>query len=204
MSAIPVVTGIPPEEYLRRERLADFKSEYHGGEIVAMSGANRFHNRIATNLTALLADQLRNRPCHNYASDMRVSVRGGKSYLYPDILVTCGKEEYEDNQFDTLTNPIVVIEILSTSTEANDRGRKFLDYQAIPSLREYVLVTQSPRRFEIYRRHDDGSWLYQSWAFSPPPLVLESIGCTLSADDVYFKVEDVDDQEPTHDEPELR
>jgi Uma2 family endonuclease len=201
MSAIPVVTGITPEEYLRRERLAEFKSEYHGGEIVAMSGASRFHNRIARNLTILLGNQLRNGPCQNYASGMRVSVRGGKCYLYPDVVVTCGKEVYEDNQFDTLTNPVLVIEILSTSTEANDRGRKFLDYQAIPSLLEYVLVTQSPRRFEIYRRQVDGSWLYHSWAFSPPPLVLESIGCTLSADDVYFKVEDMDDEGSTHDEP---
>ena len=107
MSAIPVVTRISPEDYLRRERLAEFKSEYHGGEIVAMSGASRFHNRIARNLTILLGNQLRNGPCQNYASDMRVSVRGGKSYFYPDIVVTCGEETYQDDQFDTLTNPVV-------------------------------------------------------------------------------------------------
>ncbi len=194
MSAVPVVSRIAPEEYLRRERLAETKSEYHDGEIVAMSGASRFHNRIARNLTVLLGNQLHDRPCQIYGGDMRADVRSGTYYLYPDIIVTCGKEEYQEDQFDTLLNPIVVIEILSESTEKYDRGRKFLAYQSIPSLREYVLITQFPRRFEIYRRIEDGSWLYQSWAFSPPPLVLESIDCTLAADEVDFKVEDMDEE----------
>ncbi len=202
MSAIPHLTGVSPEEYLRRERLAEFKSEYHDGEIVAMSGASRFHNRIVRNLTILLGNQLRDRPCQNYVGDMRVSVRGGKSYFYPDIAVTCGQEEFADDQFDTLLNPIVVIEILSPSTEACDRGSKFLAYQTIPSLREYVLITPSPRRFEVYRRQGGGGWLYESWAFSPSPLVLQSIDCTLAPHEVYFKVEDEDSQEPHHNEPD--
>lgn len=201
MSAVPTPLS-SSDEYLRSERLAPFKSEYHRGQIVAMSGASRYHNRIARNLTALLATQLRDRPCQNYASDMRVSIREGKSYLYPDIVVTCGQEEFEGDQFDTLVNPILVIEILSTSTESYDRGPKFLDYQAIPSLLEYVLVSQSPRRFEIYRRQADGAWLYRTWAFSPPPLVLQSVDCTLAAVDVYFKVEDEAPEEPPHDEPD--
>jgi Uma2 family endonuclease len=121
---------------------------------------------------------------------MRVSVRGGQFYLYPDVVVTCGQERFEDGVFDTLLNPVVIIEVLSSSTEAYDRGEKFLAYQSIPSLREYVLITQSPRRFEIYRNQDDGSWRYESWAFSLPPLVLQSIDCTLKPDQVYFKVED--------------
>ncbi len=201
MSVAPV-PRISSADYLRRERLAQFKSEYHRGQVVAMSGASRYHNRIARNLTILLGNQLREKPCQNYASDMRVSVRGGKSYLYPDVVVTCGPEQFEDDRFDTLVNPIVVIEILSASTESFDRGSKFLDYQAIPSLREYVLITPSPRRFEIFRRQADGAWLYQPWAFSPPPLVLQSVDCTLSADDVYFKVEDEAPEDPSHDEPD--
>jgi len=201
MSAVPA-SLISSAEYLRRERLADFKSEYHRGQVVAMSGASRYHNRIARNLTRLLGNQLRDRPCQNYVNDMRVSVRGGESYLYPDIVVTCGPEQFEDDRFDTLDNPILVIEILSASTEGHDRGAKFLDYQAIPSLAEYVLITQSPRRFEIFRRQADGAWLYQSWAFSPPPLVLQSVDCTLLADDVYFKVEDEAPEDPSHDEPD--
>lgn len=154
-----------------------------------MSGASRIHNRIVSNLARSLGNQLSDRPCNHYSNDLRVSVRGGESYLYPDVVVTCGQEQFEDGQLDTLVNPIMVIEVLSPTTEGYDRGVKFLAYQSIPSLVEYVLITQSPRRFEIYRRQPDGAWLYQSWAFSPPPLVLQSIGCSLTPDEVYFKVD---------------
>jgi Uma2 family endonuclease len=188
MATAPVPHVIP-QEYLRRERLAEFRSEFLDGRIVAMAGTTRKHSRIITNLSTTLDVQLRDRPCNVYTADLRVSVRGGDAYLYPDVVVTCGEETFEDDQFDTLVNPAVVIEVLSPSTEAYDRGEKFQKYQSIPSLQEYVLITPSPRRFEVYRRQADGSWQYQSWAFSPPPLVLESIGCTLSAEDVYRKVE---------------
>ena len=188
MSSLPDLR-VSRDEYLRRERAAEFRSEYHGGLVVAMSGAARKHNRIVTNLATSLDNQLKKRTCNVYINDLRVSVRGGDSYFYPDVVVTCGKEEFEDDKHDTLVNPVVVIEVLSSSTEAYDRGGKFFDYQTIPSLQEYVLITQSPRRFEVYRRQADGSWLYQSWPFSPPPLVLQSIDCTLSADEVYRKVE---------------
>ena len=204
MSAQPV-PRISSAEYLRAERLARSKSEYHDGTVVAMSGASRVHNQIVRNLTGMLYNQLAGGRCNNYASDMRVSVRKGRFYLYPDVVVTCGEEEFEDGRFDTLVNPVVVFEILSRSTERYDRGAKFLAYQSIASLREYVLVTQSPRRFEVFRRGNDGAWSYQCWAFSPPPLVLESIGCTLNADDVYHKTEaaTTDDRPETqHDEPD--
>jgi Uma2 family endonuclease len=189
MSALPV-TAVSPAEYLRRERLAEFRNEYHGGEIVAMSGANREHNQIVVNITIALGFQLRDRPCSNYSNDMRVSVRGGERYYYPDIVVTCGQEEFEDGEQDTLVNPLVIMEVLSPSTERFDRGKKFHDYQTIPSLREYVLVSPSPRRLEVYRKQPDGTWLYQSSPFSPPPLVLQSIDCALTPDEVYHKVEE--------------
>lgn len=192
MTALPV-TGVSPAEYLRRERLAELRSEYHGGEIVAMSGTTRTHSRIVTNLVRSLDNQLLERPCNTYSNDMRVSVRGGERYYYPDIVVTCGQEVFEDGEQDTLVNPVVIMEVLSPSTERFDRGKKFHDYQTIPSLREYVLVSQSPRRLEVYRKQADGTWLYQSSPFSPPPLVLQSIDCTLSPDEVYHKVEEEDE-----------
>jgi Uma2 family endonuclease len=191
MSALPA-TRLSPAEYLRRERLASSRSEYHRGAVVAMAGTSRRHGRIVTNLSTTLDLQLRDRPCNVYSSDLRVSVRGGEHYVYPDVIVTCGEEAFEDDQFDALTNPLVIIEVLSPSTEAYDRGDKFLLYQTIPSLREYVLVTQAPRRIEVFRKQPDGSWLYQSSPFSPPPLALASIDCTLSPDDVYFKVVEED------------
>ena len=128
---------------------------------------------------------------------MRVSIRGGKAYLYPDVVVTCGKEEFEDNQFDCLVNPIVVIEVLSPTTASYDRGEKFSEYMTIPSLREYVLITPSPRRMELYRRQDDGSWRYESWPFSTRPPELQSIGCVLLPEDVWSKVEDDNDADVT-------
>ncbi len=188
MSAIPVPL-LTREQYLRQERRAEFRSEYHRGRVVAMAGTSRNHSRIVSNISISLGVQLRGRPCNNYSSDLRVSVRGGERYLYPDVVVTCGEEQFEDAELDILVNPLVVIEVLSPSTEAYDRGAKFLYYQSIPSLREYVLVSQTVRRFEVYRKQPDGSWLYQSFPFSPPPLVLQSIDCTLTFDEIYDKVE---------------
>jgi Uma2 family endonuclease len=189
MSAVPVGT-VSRAEYLRRERLARFRSEYHRGRVVVMAGTTRIHNRIVTNLVRSLDTQLLERPCNVYSSDMRVGILGGEHYVYPDLVVTCGQEEFEDAELDILLNPLVVIEVLSDSTEAYDRGEKFRLYQTIPSLREYILVSQSPRRLEIYRKQPDGSWLYQSSPFAPPPLRIESIDCTLTFEDVYLKVEE--------------
>ena len=188
MSAVHVAT-ISRAEYLRRERLAEFRSEYHRGHVVAMAGASRRHSRIVTNLSTSLDIQLRAQGCNVYSNELRVSVQGGDHYVYPDLVVTCGEEKFEDEQFDILVNPLVVIEVLSPSTEGYDRGEKFLLYQTISSLREYVLVTQSPQRLEVFRKQPDGSWLYQSSPFVPLPLLLEAIDCTLTPDDVYLKVE---------------
>jgi Uma2 family endonuclease len=189
MTAVPVAT-VSRAEYLRRERLTPFRNEFHRGRVVVMAGTSRVHNRIVTNLVRSLDTQLLEGPCNVYSSDMRVGILGGEHYVYPDLVVTCGQEEYEDSELDILLNPLVVIEVLSDSTEGYDRGEKFRLYQTIPSLREYVLVSQSPRRLEIYRKQPDGSWLYQSSPFAPPPLRIESIDCTLTFDDVYFKVEE--------------
>ena len=189
MSALPV-TRRSRAEYLRQERLAEFRSEYHRGEVVAMAGASLNHTLIVSNLTRSLGEQLRDRPCNAYPSDLRVSVQGGERYLYPDVIVACGRLEFEDDKHDTLLNPLAIVEVLSPSTEAYDRGGKFLLYQSIASLREYVLVSQATRRLEVFRRQLDGSWLYESSPFSPPPLILRSIDCTLTIEEVYLKVEE--------------
>ena len=191
-----VLPSISREQYLQQERRAATRSEYHKGRVIAMTGASRTHNRIVTNLTSSLDHQLKSRPCNNYSNDMRVAVQGGERYLYPDVVVTCGRELFEDAENDILLNPLVIIEVLSPSTEVYDRGEKFLAYQTIPSLREYALVSQSPRRMEIYRRQPDDTWVYQTIPPSPPPLILQSIDCTLTLDDVYSKVEEESSREP--------
>lgn len=181
--------GISREDYLRLERQANYKSEYHKGQVFAMAGASRNHNRIVTNVSTALDLQLKSRNCNNYSSDMRVSIQNGERYLYPDIVVTCGEEKFEDNNKDILLNPIIIIEVLSPSTEAYDRGAKFLYYQTIESLREYVLISQYPRRLEIYCKQMDGAWLYRSLNEMPAKLELESIDCMLASEDIYSKVD---------------
>jgi Uma2 family endonuclease len=129
-----------PEEYLALERAAPFKSEYLGGEIFAMAGTSKEHVRIARNLIAALHDQLRNSPCEVFGSDLRVKVSRTGLYTYPDVTIACADLEFEDERVDTLLNPRVIFEILSDSTEAYVRGKKFHHYRQIPSLMEYVLV----------------------------------------------------------------
>jgi len=180
---------VSPGEYLQRERAARERSEYREGRVFAMAGASRNHNRIVTNISSSLNVQLKSRDCNNYSSDMRVSLGGGKRYVYPDVVVTCGREEFEDEKHDTLLNPVVIVEVLSPSTEAHDRGEKFFYYQSIPSLEEYVLVSQERKRLEIFRRREDGSWAYRALPSEAAVLDLESIDCVLIMDEVYAKVE---------------
>jgi Uma2 family endonuclease len=185
-----VLDVVSPGEYLRRERQAEGRSEYHAGQVFAMAGASRRHNRIVTNLSAALSVQLQSRPCNNYASDMRVRIGNAERYVYPDIVATCGREEFEDDWQDVLLNPLLIIEVLSPSTEAYDRGDKFRHYQTIASLREYVLVSQDRRCFEVYRKQPDGRWLDESRSMSPLILRLESVDCVLTEAEVYAKVEE--------------
>jgi Uma2 family endonuclease len=183
-------SSISPQEYLQQERIAEFRSEYHEGHVFAMAGASRNHNRIVTNISSSLNVQLKSHPCNNYSNDMRISLQGGKRYVYPDVIVTCGREEFEDENRDSLLNPVVIIEALSSSTEAYDRGEKFLYYQTISSLQEYVLVSQERRCFEIFRKQEDGSWVYRALQSASMALKFESIDCVLTTDEVYAKVND--------------
>jgi Uma2 family endonuclease len=186
MSTYPT-TFITEEEYLAIEREAATRSEYFAGETFALAGATRPHNRIVTNLVSELDSQLKDRLGNVYSSDMRVRVRTGL-YTYPDVVVTCGEEVFADGKNDTLLNPVVIIEVLSQSTEAYDRGKKFEHYQRLESLAEYLLVAQQLYRVEQFLRQADGSWLYRE-AHSPGDVVvIESIGCRILLKDIYRKV----------------
>jgi Uma2 family endonuclease len=191
MSIQPKRSFLTPEEYLAIERKAEFKSEYFNGEMFAMAGANRPHNRIVSNVISALNPPLLQRDCNIYPSDMRVKIEKIGKYTYPDVVVTCGKEILEDSHIDTLLNPILIIEILSTSTEAYDRGEKFQHYQFIPSLAEYILITQNKIRVEQYVRQTDRTWLYSEYQNLDDVIKLESIGCELALKDVYVNVPNV-------------
>lgn len=176
------------DEYLAIERRAEFRSEFFEGEMFAVAGASRRHNRIVSNLVITLGNQLRDRPCNVYSSDLRVKIPEAGLFTYPDVVVTCGEEEFADKEFDTLLNPAVVIEVLSDSTEACDRGRKFGHYQSIESFSNYILVSQNDERVEQYVRQEDGAWLYTEAHEEGATVGVEAILCTLRLEDVYAKV----------------
>ena len=181
---------ISAQTYLKQERLAEAKSEYLNGEVFAMAGASRKHNQITSNLVVSLGSQLSGRDCSVYTSDMKVrtDARDADKYSYPDVVVACDDEQFEDEEEDVLLNPRMIIEVLSKSTEAYDRGLKFFHYQLIPSLQDYLLVTQHYCRVEHYQRRDDIQWVYSEFHAMTDELELSSLGCHLKVADVYHRV----------------
>ncbi len=190
MSAKVKPKYVSPEEYLTKERESLEKHEYFDGEIFQMSGASDEHNTIAVNISSSLHFQLKKRPCKAYQSDMRVHIPKTGLYTYPDIAVVCGKPEFlPDGQLDTLTNPILIVEVLSASTEGYDKGVKFDNYRSLESLREYVLVSQDSKRVIRYTKQSDGSWNLMDFIGDKTEIELISIECSLTMDDIYDKVD---------------
>jgi Uma2 family endonuclease len=182
-------TRLTPEEYLAIEREAEFKSEYFDGEMFAMTGARENHNLICANITRVLGNQLVDRPCYLYPSDMRIKVASVEKYTYPDVAVVCGERIFEDETRDTLLNPMVIIEVLSKSTEGYNRGEKFEYYKLIQSFTDYVLVNQKPYRVEHFAKQEPGRWTYYDLTTAEDVLRLDSVGCEVSLKDIYLKVE---------------
>ena len=187
MSSAAAEAYITPEAYLASERRAKYKSEYVHGEILAMSGASRAHNIITVDITTELNIQLRPRGCEIYSGDMRVRTSPTGSYFYPDVVVICDKPRFEDNVFDTLLNSILVVEVLSPSTEVFDRGEKFAHYQELTSLQEYILVSQDRIQVDHYRLMET-QWVRQTFHTSEDVLLLNSIECKLPLRDIYARV----------------
>jgi Uma2 family endonuclease len=177
------------EDYLIMERTADTRHELVDGEIFAMTGASRAHNLINGNVFAALHSQLKDRPCEIYNNDMRVKISPAGDYVYPDIVVVCDPPRFEDEHVDTLLNPTLIIEVLSDSTEAYDRGGKFTAYRTLDSLSEYLLITQHEARIEHYTRQTPAGWLLTEVTGLPNSLELPSINCRLMLNEVYAKVD---------------
>jgi Uma2 family endonuclease len=195
MSSAAVQTRLTPEEYLALERKATTKSEYLNAHIYAMAGASREHNLITGNIFGELRTQLRERPCEAYVNDMRLKIGPAGLYTYPDVAVVCGEPRFEDTDLDTLTNPTVLVEVLSPSTEAYDRGEKFAHYRRLGSLQEYILVAQNCVRVEHYLRQEK-QWLLTELSDLDEVLHLVSISCDLSLHEIYVKVEFPASEEP--------
>jgi Uma2 family endonuclease len=185
-----------PEEYLALERKAGCKSEYVNGQIIAMTGASRIHNLIAGNFYWEVSQQLCGRPYEAYISDMRVKVSHTGLYTYPDVVVVCGEIGFEDVDNDTLLNPTIIVEVLSASTEAYDRGEKFAHYRRLESLQAYLLIAQDKVRIEHYVRQGV-QWILSEASTLDETVHLAAIDCDAVLRDVYDKVQFAGSDEAT-------
>ena len=176
------------QEYLAQERRAEIKSEYYDGEVFTMAGGSKERSVIAANVNGVLWPQLSNKPCDIYTSDMRVQVSEVGPYTYPDVTVVCGEAQFVDAEVDTLLNPTLIVEVLSPTTEAWDRGGKFEDDQQIPALQEYLLIAQDRPRVEQYARQAEGRWHLTVATGLDGMVSLPSIGCELTLREVYRRI----------------
>jgi Uma2 family endonuclease len=182
-------TFLTPEEYLEIERKAEFKSEFHAGGMFAMAGGRAAHNALIFNLGGAIGQQIRNGARRGYNSGMRVRVSATGLYTYPDLAVVCGIPQFIDDRQDTLLNPTFIAEVLSPSTEAYDRGRKFEHYRSLDSLQEYLLVSSERVQLDLYTRQPSGQWLFTAANRLDDSLELRSVGCKLALADLYENVD---------------
>ena len=187
MSAAKKLT-LTPQEYLAQERRATIKSEYLRGEVYAMSGASWEHTLIKDNLAHALRNRIQGGPCKVLTSDLRVRAEKAGLYTYPDIVVVCEEPKFEDDYFDTLLNPKVIIEILSDSTEKYDRSEKFRSYRTLASLQEYVLVSQDKALAESFVRQANDSWLMTTFTGLESEAFFQSVDARVPLTEIYAGV----------------
>ena len=187
--ATPAPKRVSFAEYIERERITELKNEYFDGEIFAMAGASNAHEQIAGDIFGELRSALKDRRCNYYKSDMKVVCPTGLG-TYPDVFALCGDVEFFDDKEDVVTNPQVIIEVLSPSTETYDRGTKFRNYQTLTSLREYVLVAQDQVLVEVYRRDDAEHWRYSLLDSRRDTLHIETFDVSLSLADIFARMPD--------------
>lgn len=182
-------TGISLEEYLVRERAAEYRADFVYGEIRAMAGGSLQHGRLIANLTGGITPQLRGKPCFAVSGDVKVAADPDGLYVYPDLTVVCGEPQFHDRERDVLLNPTVIFEVLSPTTEGYDRGLKSTRYRRLPSLREYVFICQTEPLIEHWVRQADGLWLVATITGLSEKVALDSIECRLEMAEVYDRVE---------------
>ena len=183
------VPHLTPLEYLTIERAAPTKSEFFDGEMFAMAGGTALHSLIGTNVSGEFRNLLRGKKCVPYNADLRIQVQPTGLFTYPDLSVICGPLEFALGSDDTVTNPTVLVEVLSPSTEAYDRGQKFLHYRQLPSLREYLLVSQHEPLLELFSRQDENLWALRQAVGLDAQLEIPTLGITLALAEIYAGVE---------------
>jgi Uma2 family endonuclease len=179
-----------PDEYLALEEVAaDYKSEYFRGEIYAMAGGSANHNRISGNVHAVLNNGLRSTRCETFNSDMRLMVKAHNLYTYPDTMVICGSIEFAKDRNDTVTNPTLIVEVLSPSTQDYDRGQKFEFYRALASLKDYLIIHQDQIYIEYYHKLADRQWVLTEFSDIEATLTIQSLNFEIPIRRLYERVD---------------
>lgn len=189
MAVADILHRLTEEEYLCLDRAADYKSEFFDGEMFAMAGGSPMHSLIAANLIRELGTKLKGRPCRPFTSDLRLKVEATGLDTYPDVSVVCSPLQFAAGTDDTVVNPTLLIEVLSGATEAYDRGEKFFHYRQMPSLQEYLLVSQRLPRFEQFVRRVNGEWALRIAEGMEATLVLPSLEITIALAEVFAGVD---------------
>ena len=178
-----------PEEYLKLEEAAEFRSEYHDGQIIPMTGGTPNHNQIALNLGGAINFATKGQPYRVNVNDLRLWIPSKRVYTYPDVMLVAGKLEFFKGRKDTITNAVMVAEVLSKSTANYDRGDKFKLFRTIPTLREYILIDQYEMHIEQFVKTDDNKWILSEYAGADAVLVLSSVRFEMSLGEMYDRVD---------------
>ena len=181
------------ETYIQMDTEGEERFEFFDGFIRAMAGGSPNHSLIAGNLiTALnLALRAKGKPCRTFTSDVKISIRSANSRCYPDVSIVCGAIENDPQEKNAITNPILVAEVISESTESLDRGEKFFAYGQLDSLKEYILVSQDQARIEIFSRTEDNTWRIEAFQGLEATIEIPALGIDISSQDVYYQVEEL-------------
>jgi Uma2 family endonuclease len=186
MNTPAVKLGFSAEDYLAWEECQDAKHEYVAGEVFAMVGARREHVVVTLNLASALKQRLRGGPCQAYVSDLKLRVEAADAFFYPDVMVSCDHRDHESSVF--ISHPTLIVEVLSDSTAAYDRGDKFAAYRTLPSLQEYVVVDIRARRLETFRRASDGDWLFHEYGPDSADCPFPSLAVSVPRDEIFEHV----------------
>ncbi len=186
--AAPQLPFATVEEYFAIEESSTIRHEYYRGRILAMAGGTYDHALIITNASGELRTLLKGGTCDVIAIELRLAADPDSHYTYPDVLVICGEPVFQQGRKHTVMNPVVIIEVLSPSTEAVDRGRKFADYRKLPTLREYVMISQYEPRVEVYRLGLAGQWTLFEYFGLDMKVQFESLGVELPMSEIYRRV----------------
>lgn len=188
MSAVPALKFITIEDYLSLEETAEEKHEYYRGEIFAMAGGTIAHNRLVRNALTAIDEFLAGKNCEVFPSDLKVHNEANSLFTYPDISIVCGEPQKWQDRNDTITNPVVIIEVLSESTQLYDRGQKFKLYRSIPSLKEYLLVSSLEYMVEHFTKQAEDAWNFRELSNPEDQLTIESIGFSCPIIELYRNV----------------